>query len=421
MTKLPIAKPPVNLRQRRRADGSVRIWWEPRADARTLGFETVELDERRLTWSVREAERLNRELAAARKAGRRAAPSPGGRSIAALTEKYRVSAKFRRLAAKTRDSYAKQFALICEKWGAYPAADFTKPAMHEWYEALLAKSGPATASARLRHMSILMAYAELIGWRPEGSNPCSRLGMQTPKGRRRVVTWAEFDALVAAAQDLGMTSVATAIILGMLQGQRQTDILAATCGAFSIRQVQLSGWPTPRPVWVWQLVRSKRGNEGAMILHDEAAPHVAAAIEAARARLRAKSPGRALRPEDLAAEPLLVDEAHGLPFVGRAAEHRFQNRWAVVRSHAIETARAAGGQRMADALAEITFRDLRRSFGVHSRAGGASKDDTADVLGNSAATDQLLGDIYMAPSFETASRAVLALQRAPAPDERKKA
>ncbi|MDD8022431.1 MAG: hypothetical protein PHX82_04920 [Paracoccaceae bacterium] len=421
MTRLPIQKPPVNLRQRRRADGSVRIWWEPRADARALGFETVELDERRLTWSVREAERLNRELAAARKSGRRAAPSSGGRSIAALAEKYRASAKFQRLAAKTRDSYAKQFSLICEKWGVYPAGDFTKPAMHEWYEALLAKSGPATASARLRHMSILMAYAELIGWRPEGSNPCSRLGMQTPKGRRRVVTWAEFDALVAAAQDLGMTSVATAIILGMLQGQRQTDILAATCGAFSIRQVRFSGWTAPRPVWVWQLVRSKRGNAGAMILHDEAAPHVAAAIETARARLSTKSPGRALRLDDLAAEPLLVDEAHGLPFVGRAAEHRFQNRWAVVRSHAIEAARAAGGVRMADALAEITFRDLRRSFGVHSRAGGASKDDTADVLGNSAATDQLLGDIYMAPSFETASRAVLALQRAPAPDERKKA
>ncbi|RWR34969.1 hypothetical protein D2T29_00390 [Sinirhodobacter populi] len=422
MSKLPLSDPPKNVRQRQLADGTTRIWWEPAAAARRLGFTAVQLDATRLTWSVREAKKLNDELAQALKLGKREARvSSGGRTIEALIDNYTKSSAFKRRAEKTRSSYARQFALILKKWGQSAVGDFTKPVMHTWYEALLEETSEYTAIARLRHMSILFAHAELIGWRAEGSNPCSKLKMAVPKGRRRTATWAEFDALVAAARDLGLLSIQTAMTLSMYQGQRQTDTRLATCGAFSRQEVQLPGWNAPRERWVWRLQRSKRGNEGAMVLHDDAAPVIAHAIEAAKARLRAENPGRIITAEMIEDAPLLGDEQHGgAPYHGSKGEDRFQNRFTAVRDRAIAAARERGQTKFAEALAGLQFRDLRRTFGVNSRAGGASKDDTADVLGNTAATDQFLGDVYMAPSFETASRAVEAVRR-PKEQGRKKA
>lgn len=417
MTKRPLKSPPRNVRQRARADGSVRIWWEPSAAARALGFAAVELDARRLTWSVRAAEKLNQELEAAQRSGGRAAPAPSGRSIAALIDKYTRSRKFRDRAEKTQASYRKQFALIERKWGTWPVIEFTKPAMNAWYEALLDERSTATAIARLRHMSILMSYAELIGWRPENSNPCAKLGMTVPKGRRRVVTWTELDALIAAATGLGYHSVVTAIVISLYQGQRQEDIRRAMAGDFQRRDVQLTGWNRPRRMWAWALTRNKRGNEGAMIVHPDVVPVLEAAIAAAQQRIRAANPGQPVTPEAMKAEPLLIDEAHGTPFTGRGAEDRWQNRFRATRDAAIEAAAKAGADDLAESLATLQFRDLRRSFGALSRAAGTSRDDTADVLGNSAATDQLLADIYMAPSFETASRAVMSISRPAHPSE----
>lgn len=417
MTKLPIDTPPANLRQRVRADGTVRIWWEPSAAARRLGFDAVELDAARLTWSVREAERINRELDRAKDSGRRAVAGPNGRTVSALIAKYRGSSAWANHAPKTCQSYDAQLRLIDQKWGAYKVADFSKPIMHEWYEALLASKGLTTAMARLRHMSILMSYAELLGWRAENSNPCARLKLRTPKGRRRTASWAEVDALLAAAAELDMPGMATAIAMGLFQGQRQTDLRLATITQFRRRSVQLMGWPEARDVWVWALVRSKRGNEGAMIIHDSAAPLLEAAIAAATRRA---TRGGVVNADDLATQPLIWDDRADLSFTGPHAEHRFQKRWDAIRNRAGTMLRETGDLAAAEAIEGLQFRDLRRTFGALSRAGGATKDDAADVLGNSAATDQLLADIYMAPSFETASRAVMAVQR-PKEAQRRKA
>ncbi|MBZ4023150.1 hypothetical protein CKO11_11840 [Rhodobacter sp. TJ_12] len=417
--RLLIADPPQLLRQRQRADGSWRIWWEPSNPARRLGFDVVELDANRLTWSVREAGRLNRELAAALKTGRRAAAAPMGRTIDGLIVAYTSSAKFARLAPKTQDSYRKAFAPIAQKWGAYAVIDFSKPVMHEWHETLLATKSTATASARIRHMSILMAHAELIGWRPENSNPCTRLGMATPKGRRQTASWSDFDALIEAAQILDMPGMVTAMTLGLYTGQRQTDLRLATLGEFQRRPLQLMGWAEPRPCWIWALTRQKRGNQGTVVIHDDAAPALEAAIAQARARTAAANAGHASA-DALAAAALVWDDRTGQPFTGAGAEDRFQNRWGAIRRAAAAALQAKGQGDAATAIAQLQFRDLRRTFGALSRAGGASKDDTADVLGNSAATDQHLADIYMSPQIETSGRAVTALRR-PTKPERKKA
>lgn len=390
-SRQPITTAPQRLRQRQRADGSWRIWWEPRAEDRKLGFEVVELAADRLDWSMREAKRLNAELERAQKAGtRKDAPRSSSRTISDLIQDYQRSVHYTgTLADATRKSYRVLMLQIEDKWGVRRVVDFDKPTMTTWYQTLYHGKGPRIAQALIRMMSILFSHAEnVLGWRPENSNPCLRLKVQTPEGRSRVATWPEIDALLAAADAAGLPSMALAIRIGLFQGQRETDVIKATRGAFQLLPVRHEGEAAARPVWVWSLRRSKKSNDGVMAVHDEVIPSL---------RLALAETGSAEKPRK-AADRLLIEER-----IGRAYDvDLFAKRWAEVRELAAK---------QIPSVATLQYRDLRRTFGVLARAGGASKDDAGDVLGNSAANNPLLGEIYMPSSFHTASRAVAAVQR----------
>lgn len=390
MTRRPrrlIDDPPPGLRERVRADGSVRVWWEPPAEARARGVKPVELDAGRLTWSVRKAAELNRQAARGPRA------PVVGQTIGHLIDDYGQSLRFRRLKPVTQVKYRDNFRLIRAKWGPRLVADFDKPAMNTWYEALHRARGAWMALGLMRAMSLLFAHAELRGWRPEGSNPCQRLKLEIPKGRRRTADWAELDALLAAADAAGLVQVGHAILLSLLQGQRQTDVLGARASQF--HQLALPAEREGEPaatIWVWLFERSKRGNDAFAVLHDETV-----------ARIGADLLGRT---DD---GPLLVDDRTGQPWSPRL----FGARFAEVRAAAIK----AGCR----ALKGLQYRDLRRTFGALGRRGGASKSDVADVLGNSAAVNQHLGDIYMAPQIITALRVARAIQRPASGPDRKSA
>ena len=392
----PVGDPPPRLRQRQRADGTWRIWWEPETAVRKLGFATVELDAKAPLKAAREARKLNEAVAEARISGTAPRSRRGPVCIEDVIEDLRRSVQWGQLAAKTRVSYDKGFRLIIRKWGAAPVQDFTKPMARTWYEALYRDSGSWQAASLIRLLSIVMAHAELRGWRPENSNPCYRLGVTIPKGRGRVATWEEFDALQAAALRVGLPSIGVLAALSMLAGQRETDCYLATRQEFDQRRVRWPGAAEPADVWVWDLTRSKTGASGTILLHDELAPMVAAIMA---------------RPAPADAR-LVIEERVGRPY----DEDLFQSRWGEVRAAAI-----AGGDNYpaCPTLASLQFRDLRRSFSVHARRNGASIGDTGDAIGNSAAVNARIKGIYMPPEFFTAARAVTAVAR-PKP-ERKEA
>ena len=382
---------PMGLRERTRADGSVRLWWEPRADAVKLGFAAVDLDANRMVWSRQQAERLNAEVEAARLNGSRksAKARKTSRSIDDLISDYRTSVHFTAtLAPKTRDSYAKLLTQISDKWGPHKAAAFDKATMKAWYQTLYTAKGARMAQALIRMMSVLMTHAEDLGWRPENSNPCFRLKVVTPTPRARAGAEAELAAILSAADALGLAGMGLAIRLALYQGQRQTDIRLAPRGAFQLRTLPGAA----AQVWVWQLRRSKRGTEGVLQLHPAVVPMLRAALADAGTARAPRGP----------ADPLIWDEATGRPY---ADEFLFNKRWLAIRAWAADP---EGGN--CPGIADLQFRDLRRTFGVLARAGGASKDDIGDVLGNSAAVNPLLGETYMPASFTSASRAVAAVK-----------
>jgi len=399
-------RPPIpdhipRLRQRQRKDGSWRIWWEPERAIRPLGFGPVNLDETRLTWSAKRARGLNADVIEARKRGRRTPTSRATRTVDALIADYKGSRQYLDRAPATRTSYASLMNRVSERFGPEPVALLTKVDMDRWYDALLAANTARNAEAIIRMASTLFAHAERRGWRPENSNPCARLGLRAPVARDRVLSWAETDQLVAAATAMGLHAVALAIDIAQLQGQRLTDILLLTRDHVTPRAMidPVTGQTVTR--WVLTLRRSKRGTVGAMALHADLQPRLAAHL----IRLAPDAPR------------LLIDEATGQPYARPARGGDgwdmtlFNKRFAAVRAQACAAL---------PSLADAQFRDLRRTFGQRARLGGASRDDAGDVLGNSAARDFQLGEVYMGAQFWTATRAVDAVQRPRKPEGTKR-
>ncbi|SDI56659.1 tyrosine-type recombinase/integrase [Salipiger marinus] len=376
MTKAPFPKLPrgLGLRQRQRADGTWRLWWEPSADARKAGTLPVELDPDRPTWSKRQAESLKSNAGGSRPQR----ISSSGRTVDALIAEYRRSSRFAKTKPATQKGYLADFNTISKKWGGQPIASFDRPVIYTWYETLHRRT-PTYASKLIRSFSVLFSYAELLGWRPENSNPCFRLQLQQARKRKRYATWAEYDALITAAEDLGLPAMAGAIALATFAAQRQIDVITAELGAF--QDLDLGS----HRLWVWDLTRSKRGNLGRIPLHDELAPRVRALKEAARDNQTR----------------LFHDDLTGQPWSGDL----FRKRWATIRQRA-----AKACPTLLDPN-PLEFRDLRRTFGVWARSGGALREDVGDVLGNSAAIDAGLGEVYMPAQLETAARAVAAIRR----------
>ncbi len=380
--RLPVLEAGRGVRQRRRADGSWRVWWEPRPEERLAGFAAVELWPDRPDATRREAARLNAEAARVIAAGTRRGARRAERTVDALIALYRGSPHWRdTLAPKTRQSYDALLKVIAAKWGIWPVAGFDKAVVNTWFETLYAARGKRMAQALVRMLSILFNRAEVEGWRPENSNPCLRLKLPTPAPRNRRASWDEVEAVLAAAGGDPLWQVmADAALCAALHGQRATDVRLARRAGF--RKVLRPGASEAR--WHWFLRRSKRQTDGVLPVNID----FTARLEARLAR--PAGPDGAL----------FADPRSGLALT----EDAFGHAWVALR--------AAAARACPSLLAPpLQFRDLRRSFGAWARAGGALTDDVGDVLGNSAATDPELGETYMPPSAETASRAIDAVRR----------
>lgn len=391
----PISDKVARLRQRQRADGSWRVWWEAEAAIRPLGFTSVDLSAGKPTWSVREARRLNKQVDDARTTGARPQTSAGGRTMAELIRRFRASDEFREKAPATRKTYSSLLNTIEAKWGDDLAADFTKPALYAWHQSLKQIHRPRNVQAIMRMTHQLFNYAEWLGWRAEGSSPTQGLHIKTPPARNRILSWDESDALVATADAMGHHAVGTAILLGLWQGQRQTDILNAHPQDFQLRNLADPVTGAALRMLVWSLQQSKRGSLVAMAIHPELRDRIKQTI--------ARVPADATH--------LLIDETTGRPYadpVRHGQFNLFAKRFAAVRAKAAKTL---------PSLADCQFRDLRRTQASRARLGGVSRDDAGDLLGNTVARDYALGDAYMPPQVLTATRAVLAVQR---PENHKK-
>lgn len=368
----PVIDPRHGLRQRQRADGSWRIWWEPTAKQAKAGAVPVDLSDKR----PGDAQRTASDLA---KKWNSDAPKPSlrGYSVSSLILDYTASRYYTGLRATTHNTYRANLRAIELKWGPQAVAALDAPMMVAWYDALLAAKGQFRSNAILTMMGILMLHAERRGWIPKGSNPARDLGMVKPQPRKRVASAAELTALIDVADGM-RPAIALALRLALVTGQRQTDLLQAKPADFRPTPLLLPGQANPVPGYVWHLVRSKRGNVGHI-------PVIDADTVAALTAQIAKTPFGGL----------LITNAEGRAY----SRERFHEHFAEIRD--------AVAMLLPD-VASLQWRDLRRTVGVQVRAAGISKDDAGDLLGNTLASNTALAQTYTPATLATTLRAVAA-------------
>lgn len=380
MSKPPISEKVAGLRQRERADGTWRIWWEPRPEQRAAGFRAVELDEDRPTWSIKSAKAENRSWERHKAGDRTSTVRSSSRTVDALIERYRREVLPSKKPA-TQKSYHTNLLIISETWGDHLASSISVMDMFTWGRDMAIMRGATQAKRVMSMMSVLMKFAERpLEWRARGSNPCSDIDLPVPPPRRRIATAEEVAALEDAADKLAeekdnatFLNVGHAIRFGLFQGARLTDILAANTGHFTDAVDGSDGF-------VWRYVQSKRGTEMMTPVHPENAGFVRDRLRAAESRTDPLIPGP----------------------TGRWRMSNFETYFSQVRTRAAkETA----------SCATLTFRDLRRTAGVRARMGGADRSDVGDALGNSLAESARLAETYTPPTYHTAARAIGAIRR----------
>ena len=132
-----------------------------------------------------------------------------------------------------------------------PIADITRGEVRQWFGTLHAT--PAAANRSLPILSIIMRQAEIYGYRPEGSNPCTRIRRYPEPRRERFLNSAEIRRLgqvLADASTKARLQVAIVRLL-MLTGCRQSEIRTLSWGDYREGHLFLRDSKTgPRTVWL---------------------------------------------------------------------------------------------------------------------------------------------------------------------------
>ncbi len=136
-------------------------------------------------------------------------------------------------------------------FGGMNIADITKQDVRRWFASLRATPVAADRSAPI--LSVIMRQAELYGYRPEGSNPCTGIRRYRRKGRERFLSEAELRSLARVLdRHEGSHPLSVAFIrLLLLTGCRRDEIRTLQWSDYRERRLFLRDSKTgPRTVWL---------------------------------------------------------------------------------------------------------------------------------------------------------------------------
>ena len=130
-------------------------------------------------------------------------------------------------------------------------ADITKQDVQRWFASLRATPVAADRSAPI--LSVIMRQAELYGYRPEDSNPCTGIRRYRRKGRERFLSMQELHRLarVLDGHETRHPREAAFVRLLLLTGCRKSEILTLQWSDYREGRLFLRDGKTgPRTVWL---------------------------------------------------------------------------------------------------------------------------------------------------------------------------
>jgi hypothetical protein len=229
--------------------------WEPGPGLRRAGFRGRDLRSENGDWfglekAVEAAKTLNREVEVWRAGGAKMllpkqATVPE-RSCAHLYRLWSATPEFAELAANTRDFYHVRARLFLEddadgsrKFADVSPAALTAPWLYGYWQELYRMRGHHMANSILATVRAMLSYArKRLGWIQ--NNPASNLDLK--RAPSRLVIWLpwQVEIFVMLADELGLPSVADAVIAGLHSGQRQADVLRLPVHIFADDRIRLS-------------------------------------------------------------------------------------------------------------------------------------------------------------------------------------
>ena len=132
-----------------------------------------------------------------------------------------------------------------------PVADIGRQEVERWFASLQAT--PVSADRSMPVLSVILAEAERMGHRPEGSNPCRRIRRYRRKGRERSLSDAEMRRLgaVLSAQETEWPMQVAAVRLLLLTGCRHSEVLTLRWSDYREGRLFLRDSKCgPRTVWL---------------------------------------------------------------------------------------------------------------------------------------------------------------------------
>ena len=130
-------------------------------------------------------------------------------------------------------------------------ADVDRHDVQRWFASL--RATPAAADRSAPVLSVIMREAELLGYRPEGSNPCRGLRRYRRKGRERFLSEEELRRLAGllSAHEGDRPLEVAAVRLLLLTGCRRSEVLTLRWSDYREGRLFLRDSKTgPRTVWL---------------------------------------------------------------------------------------------------------------------------------------------------------------------------
>lgn len=196
-----------------------RLFWEPSASLRRLGFTNAALGPL-TSENLNQADQLNEQAdAALGTSSGKARPV----TFKDARDRFLSDPAVTSLAGRTQRDYKTHLKNVGESLDCTTLPALTPRAIRKWYDdrRVIAPRGAFNEAITLRTFLTWCMAEELIS-----SNPASLLKLARPDGRKRVGTREELWAMVHAAEALGRPSVAAAAILMATSMQRPADVMA---------------------------------------------------------------------------------------------------------------------------------------------------------------------------------------------------
>ena len=275
------------------------------------------------------------------------------------------------LSAKSRENYDWNMSVLertaPDLWtGAVDQLD--AKACVALFDTLWTKHGLAAARSTMRGLSAAIAWG--IRYAPavtRADNPVAALRMPASEPRLRVGTRKEIDALIVAADIVGLPQIGLSVITGLFTGQRQADRLAMKHDGVDDRGRQVF----------------RQTKTGAIVAIKKA--HVLEATIGNAMKRRAAA--------GVIAPLMIVNEATWQPYTTRTYNRHFN----LVRERAVK---------MQPTLADFTDQDLRDTAVTWLARAGCDIPEICSITGHSLKSAVTVLRHYLALDAELADRAI---------------